>query len=374
MNIGPKKYEDILSHLRSFDPVRYGKTRNFKTGHLSYLSPYISRGVIPLSKVAQIVLDTYSVKDAYTFIKELAWRDYFQKVWESKGDEIFSDLKHPQEPVKHHNQISAILAAKTGIEELDKEIVQLYETGYLHNHIRMYLASITCNIGKAHWFQPAQWMYYHLLDGDPASNALSWQWVAGSFSSKKYYCNQENINRYTGSKQQNSFLDREYESLVDMDTPHTLVENAPTSLTSFIPDAEGEMGTIIDGDVYIYNSFNLDPEWHKNESGTRILLIEPTHFEKHPVSERVMRFIIGQSKMIPGIQTFVCEFSDLQHAWPNANFIYKKHPTTKHYKGNQEIPESLFPAVQGYYASFSAYWKRAEREMFKLGKQKSLFD
>jgi deoxyribodipyrimidine photo-lyase len=126
--------------------------------------------------------------------------------------------------------------------------------------------------------------------------------------------------------------------------------------------------------VFIYNSFNLDQEWHKDKPGTRILLLEPSHFEKHPVSEKVMRFILDQSLMIPDISICVSEFHDVQQAWSNANFIFKKHPTTTHYRGIEETPLSLFPSVQGYFPSFSAYWKRAEKEMFKMDKNKSLFD
>lgn len=374
MNFIPKKYEDIVNQVRAVNPVRYGKTRNFKSGQVSYLSPYISRGVISLNKIAKIILERYSVTDSYTFIKELAWRDFFQKVWESKGNIIFEDLKHTQENVKHHEHVVAMLEAKTGIYELDLGIVQLYNTGYLHNHIRMYLASLACNIAGAHWYSPSQWMYYHLLDGDPASNALSWQWVCGSFSSKKYFCNQENINRYTGSKQENSFLDLEYEDLIRMETPKTLVEKKPCLLQTEFPRSACDLTLREEGDVFVYNSFNLDPEWHKEDSGTRILLIEPSHFEKHPVSERVMDFILGQSAMIPNIKVCVCEFSELKTAWPEAKFFFKKHPTTQHYQGAEEVSLSLFPAVQGYFPSFSSYWKRAEKELYKMGKQGSLFD
>ena len=98
------------------------------------------------------------------------------------------------------------MEAKTGIQAIDKSIESLFETGYMHNHSRLYLATLTCNIGKSYWLHPAKWMYYHLLDGDWASNACSWQWVAGANSSKKYFANQENINKYTASKQLNPFM------------------------------------------------------------------------------------------------------------------------------------------------------------------------
>jgi deoxyribodipyrimidine photo-lyase len=98
-------------------------------------------------------------------------------------------------------------------------VEELKQTGYMHNHLRMYVAAIACNIGHSHWHLPARWMYYHLLDADWASNALSWQWVAGSFSSKKYYANQENINKYCHTQQRNTFLDVSYEAYETMPTP-----------------------------------------------------------------------------------------------------------------------------------------------------------
>ena len=67
-----------------------------------------------------------------------------------------------------------------GIESIDFAINGLYEKGYLHNHSRMYIASIACNIGKAYWLTPSKWMYYHLLDGDIASNVGGWQWAAST--------------------------------------------------------------------------------------------------------------------------------------------------------------------------------------------------
>ena len=76
----------------------------------------------------------------------------------------------------------AVVEANTTIDAIDEAINELYQNGYMHNHMRMYLASLCCNIAKCHWKHPAKWMYFYLLDGDLASNTLSWQWVAGSNS------------------------------------------------------------------------------------------------------------------------------------------------------------------------------------------------
>ena len=84
----------------------------------------------------------------------------------------------------------AVVKAETGIKMLDQAIKNLYETGYVHNHARMWIASLVC-VGQTKWQIPAKWLYYNLLDGDPASNNLSWQWFAELFQknimqSKKY--------------------------------------------------------------------------------------------------------------------------------------------------------------------------------------------
>ena len=192
----PTDYQEILNRIENVHPIKYAKTRNFINGQITYLSPYISRGVISVKQVKEIVLNKgFSKYESEKFIQELAWREYFQRVWQSKKELIWSDLKHTQEDVKHHHIPTAVVEAQTGIEAIDQQINNLFTTGYMHNHIRMYLASITCNMAKSHWQVPSKWMYYHLLDGDIASNNCSWQWVSGAFSSKKYYCNQENIQK-----------------------------------------------------------------------------------------------------------------------------------------------------------------------------------
>ena len=209
----PVSYTEIKERIDTINPIAYAKTRNFIDGAVTKLSPYISRGVISLPMIKDAILNKFNRYQAEKLLQELAWREYWQRVWEEKGDEIFVDLKQEQTLVQSKNIPSAILHASTGIDAIDQSIQELYQTGYMHNHCRMYVASITCNIAQCHWLKPSQWMYYHLLDGDPASNSLSWQWVAGTFSSKKYYCNQENINKYCYTHQRNTFLDESYEVL-----------------------------------------------------------------------------------------------------------------------------------------------------------------
>lgn len=356
----PTDYKSIIERLENINAIKYASSRNFIDGAVTYLSSYISRGVISLPQVMAQVLKNYSFNEAEKIIQELAWRQYWQRAWQHLGDAIFTDIKQPQQDVAHQKMVSAIENAQTGIEIIDQHIERLYATGYMHNHLRMYISSLACNVGKAHWLQPSQWMYYHLLDGDLASNALSWQWGAGSFSSKKYYCNQENINRYTRSEQRGSFLDQSYEAIAAMKIPNTLQAQHNFSAETELPKTGSPV--LINGlPILIYNSYNLDPSWHAGESANRILLLEPTHFKHHPVSNRVMEFIIELSKNIAGIQIFCGDFSALQALSGSSKIYFKTHPTALHYQGVEEKYDELFPEVTGYYPSFFAYWKKCAK-------------
>ena len=368
----PTEYEKALERVNAIDPIKYAKTRNFINGQITYLSPYITRGVISTKQVMEKIIEKqYPYPAIEKIIQELAWREFFQRVWQSKGLQIWDDLKQDQQEVVHHQMITSIQKANTGIESIDFAINGLYEKSYMHNHSRMYLASIACNIGKAHWIESSRWMYYHLLDGDIASNNCSWQWVAGAFSSKKYYCNQENVNKYTFSKQQNTFLDKPYEQLVDLPIPDALQETTVLDLTTNLPKSntpniDTELPTLI------YNSYNLDPIWRKLEKVNRVLLLEPSHFNRYPVSDKVIEFIIDLSKNIEGIQVYTGEIADIENlyktnnTWENQKIISKEHPAFAYYPGIKDQRDWMFPEVNGYYPSFFGFWKKAERSFRKL--------
>lgn len=358
----PTEYDAILDRIATIDPVGYGKSRNYVDGAVSYLSPYISRGVISTKFVYQKLLKRgFHPSPILKFIQELAWRDYWQQVWIAKGDAINQDLKHIQEPVVTYGISAVINRAKTGIDVIDTSINQFYKTGYLHNHLRMYIASIACNIGQNHWKTPAQWMYYHLLDADWASNALSWQWVAGANSNKKYYANQENINNFCYSTQIDTFLDVSYDDFESLPVPETLLLSEILELKTPLPEPKPitineQLPTLI------YNFYNIDPLWKKELTVNRILLLEPSHFKQYPVSQKSINFIIGLAKNIKDIQLFVGEFNELTTAHNLERIYYKEHPLNNHYKGIEEQRDWMF-SIKGYYPSFFAFWKKCKKEI-----------
>jgi deoxyribodipyrimidine photo-lyase len=108
-----------------------------------------------------------------------------------------------------------IREGRTGVPVVDCAVRELYATGTLHNHARMWLASYVVHLRKVHWRAGADWLYAHLLDGDLASNHLSWQWVAGTGSSKPYVFNAENVARYAPPEWHSpgSLIDTTYEAL-----------------------------------------------------------------------------------------------------------------------------------------------------------------
>jgi deoxyribodipyrimidine photo-lyase len=358
----PTAHEDVTTLLAQINPVKYAQSRNFSDGAVSRLSPYISRGFLSTRQVYSHVKSLgLSWYQAEKFTQELAWRDYWQQVWLAKGEGIHSDLKRPQERVSNEEMPRAVVDASTGIEAVDVAIRKLYETGYMHNHMRMYVASICCNIAKCHWFTPARWMYAHLLDGDLASNQLSWQWVAGAFSNKKYYANQDNINKYFKSAQKNTFLDLGYEAFEELEIPDALLETTTGAVGCSLPNTNPP-NLDATKKTLVYNYYNLDPLWHKDEDVQRIFLLEPSVFQKHPVSQRSLDFAIDLSKNISNIKVFVGEYEELLQQMAAAQIVYKEHPLNPHYQGTEE-PREWMSNVQGYFPSFFGFWKKCKKEL-----------
>lgn len=372
----PTDLPSILERIQQVDPVLYGKTRNYTEGKVTYLSPYISRGVISTKQVLdEVISHGFQLHAIEAFVKELAWRDYFQRVWQEK--EIDRDIKSPQFQVNQAKISKAIVEAQTGILGIDQAIRDLYQTGYMHNHCRMYVASLACNIARSYWKIPAQWMYYHLLDGDWASNACSWQWVAATNSSKKYYANQENISKYTGIHQTGSYLDKSYDDLSILPPPQELQETMVPALNPALPtrailDLNTELPT------FLYTYYNLDPTWHAQTNANRILLLEPSHFKKYPVSTACIEFALALGKNIPQLQVFVGEWTELQPALGNSKVYYKEHPFSRHLSGIEESRTWMVPEIKGYFPSFFAYWKKIEphlKDQFSnyAGRKKTAF-
>ncbi len=191
---------EAVRRMQAVDPPRYAKTRNHLDGAVTRLSPFLRHGVLSLPEVRDYALGAVRYRrEAEKLVKELAWRDYFQRVYWEIGSGIWKNREDWKTGVDE-NQREARLpdeipGASTGLACIDAFAQELHETGYLHNHARMYISSYITHHRRVRWQAGAFWFLQHLLDGDPASNNLSWQWVGSTFSTKAYLFNRENLER-----------------------------------------------------------------------------------------------------------------------------------------------------------------------------------
>jgi len=355
------KYSEIINKIELINPLDYSKNRNFIDGSVTKLSPYISRGLISTKYVFEKILErNIPFWKVEKFVQELCWRDYWQLIWKQKSNLIDADLKRIQDDVSNHSLSKTLVDGNCGIKAIDNSINELYDTGYMHNHNRMYLASIACNVAKSHWLNPARWMYYNLLDGDWGSNALSWQWVCGSNSNKKYYANQENINKYCYTNQKNTFLDIDYSEFESLQIPKDLKETIDLKLSTKLPEKKSLQ---IDKNLptLIYNYYNLDPVWRQEKNYNRVLLLEPKTFENYPVSKKCIDFAIELSENIDGIQIYVGSFFDLVKEYDIKNTFYKEHPLNN-YEGIEDSRDWIFESKESV-KSFFSYWKKCKKEL-----------
>jgi len=252
---GRREAERLLGEI---DPQAYGASRNHLAGDVTGLSPYIRHGVLSLAEVRDAVLAEVAPPSGLSepepaegppipadtrahswerggshpfgaeslrrdgapasaarrpwhgaprhpgesLIRQLAWRDYWQRLWSAWGEGVHHDrepLKTGHPPGAYANDLPADLATgTTGLACIDAFVAELVGSGWLHNHARLWLASYVVHWRRLRWQLGARWFHAHLLDADGASNSLSWQWVASSFSSKPYFFNRANLERFAG--------------------------------------------------------------------------------------------------------------------------------------------------------------------------------
>lgn len=190
-----------LARLAAIRPARYAGSRNFLDGLVSRLSPYLRHGVLELADVRDAALGASAPQRIGKFIIELAWRDYWRRVLGVLGDDVWDDLdvyKTGFAPDDYAPVLPAdLVTGTTGLRCMDAFVRDLVDDGYVHNHARMWFASYVVHHRRVDWRAGARFYYTHLLDGDVASNTLSWQWVASTFAVGPYIFNRENLSRYT---------------------------------------------------------------------------------------------------------------------------------------------------------------------------------
>ncbi|GAB4367033.1 MAG: FAD-binding domain-containing protein [Bryobacter sp.] len=188
--------------LDKIEPSRYGFTRNYLDGKVTRLSPYLRHGVLTLARVKDHAFAKVNDRlHAAKFVVELAWRDYWQRLYKQLGNRIWQDQEEPKTGLPSaayaDHLPEDVATGQTGLACMDGFVEELKTTGYLHNHARMWFAAYLVHWRRVKWQAGARFFLTHLLDGDPASNNLSWQWVASTFAHKPYFFNRENLEKYT---------------------------------------------------------------------------------------------------------------------------------------------------------------------------------
>ena len=213
-----------LARLKAVTPSSYARTRNALDGAVTGLSPYFTHGLLQVAEATALVHARTPLGFDDKLVFEFAWREFFHHVWsraDDHGDAILSDMRSPPAwPGTYADMLpDDIHEGRTGVPAIDAAVRVLYATGYLHNHARMWLASYVVHVRKVHWRAGADWLYTYLLDGDLPSNHLSWQWVAGTFSSKPYLFNAENVSKFAPARaraawdSKGTVIDQSYEAL-----------------------------------------------------------------------------------------------------------------------------------------------------------------
>ena len=205
--------ETLLREFTAKMGSDYERLRNFDLGpgqhrSVSQLSPYVRRRLVLESEVVQAALEAHGRCASEKFIQEVFWRTYFKgwlelrpTIWSQYQRGLAADLSALETNSALNVRVKMAESGRTGLAYFDAWVNELVTTGYLHNHARMWFASIWIFTLGLPWRIGADFFYRHLLDGDAASNTLSWRWVAGLHTRGKAYTAEGwNIQKFTAGR------------------------------------------------------------------------------------------------------------------------------------------------------------------------------
>jgi deoxyribodipyrimidine photo-lyase len=385
LGLFPPTHAAALARIAAVRPADYARSRNAIDGAVTQLSPYITHGFVSLPEVLAGVAARHRLDVQHKFVFELGWREYFRHVWQRRGDEILHSLHDGLLP--DHGYATELPAdirqARTGVPAIDMAVRTLYATGTLHNHARMWLASYVVHLRKVHWRVGADWLVAHLLDGDLASNHLSWQWVAGTGSSKPYLFNAENVARYAPPAWHSTgtVIDCSYETLDAMarsgrpvraaplgegvEEPEVL--RAPRGVATVAPQAAEVAGR----DVWLVHPWALgEPHADQPEGCVRVGLWPAEHHATWPWSGARWAFVGERMASLTSIRWHANRDS-LTQALAGARSVQTL--ADPHVSGVlphcvvQHAPMHLFADVVHSCDSFSTWWNRTLRGVKSLG-------
>ena len=292
--------ETALRRLADFVPKSgrdYAAQRNYDLPghpHVSGLSPYIRHRLLTEEETLRAILGRYALSTAEKSVQEVFWRTYW-KGWLELRPGVWSDYRRRVKGALDRVQTEAGLRAdweaaclgQTGIDAFDHWARELVGTGYLHNHARMWFASIWIFTLRLPWELGADFFLRHLLDGDPASNTLSWRWVAGLQTRGKHYlARPANIEKYTGGRFRPQGLDT---TAPPLDGPPHPPRLAPP--VGNLPDPSRRTGLIVTED-------DLSPGFLLDRVRPAATLVLLSHTARSPlaVSDGVAKFTTGAAQ------------------------------------------------------------------------------
>jgi deoxyribodipyrimidine photo-lyase len=357
-----------LARLNTFLPQTgsaYQKNRNFDHGvgahdHVSRLSPYLRHRIVTESEVARAVIARQDRADCEKFIDELCWRTYW-KGWLEMRAAVWSQTCNDVEALQASAgaDYCAAIAGNSGIDCFDAWADELVTTGYLHNHARMWFASIWIFTLGLPWQLGADFFLRHLLDGDPASNTLSWRWVAGLHTpGKTYLARADNIAHYTGGRFNPVGLARTADPVAGWSNP----DAAPIAADDDMP-RNGRCGLLVTLD-----DLSPDIDWNMPPRDTPIAVLDcagnhsaaVTAFRASAVRSTAAR--LGGAEVVSGV--------DGTTAWAARHRI--DHIVTLYVPVGQvrgQLADSNVPVIMRRRAWDAAAWPHARGGFFGLKKK-----
>ena len=314
MNFEPSRAKalDKLNNFVENNLSEYSKLRNFDFGpenrsNVSCLSPYITHGIISEKEVINKSLSKFSFSKNEKFIQEVLWRTYW-KGWLELRPNVWTDylieLNKIREDFKNNQNYINAIEGKTNIECFNVWVNELKEKNYLHNHTRMWFASIWIFTLELPWQLGAEFFMQHLYDGDAASNTLGWRWVAGIQTQGKHYLASEwNIKKFTNNRFNNIKLN----------------ENATPKVsekTYSIVKQDFSSKNIDDKNLFIFeNNLSFETTDFQNEKFEKIYIISNKNENRSiKLSEKVIRFkslLINDQKQRLENNSIACEIIDI---------------------------------------------------------------
>ena len=322
------KAVDKLNNFTEQNLTNYSKLRNFDFGpdnrsNVSCLSPYITHGVINELEVISKSLNKFSFSENEKFIQEVLWRIYWKGWLELRPDvwtDYLKELDKITDKFKDHKNYQNAIEGKTNIECFNQWVIELKENNYLHNHTRMWFASIWIFTLELPWQLGAEFFMQHLYDGDTASNTLGWRWVAGVQTQGKHYLASEwNINKFTNNRFKNIKLN---ENATPIFSDKTYPINKKDFLNSEILD---------DQTLLIFeNNMTFEFSDFKEHKFKKILLVLNDTNRAIKLSEKVLKFkanLLEDQKIRLEEKSINCETININDLKNITEEVYALYPT-----------------------------------------------